>query len=176
MGQPALDPQDFLKHLKSENQVLHWEPLPPTDRNKAVPREQIRTRDSLEYLHQHWTLPDAFDNDAGGIRGKLIGIFGKLAFHVLGRYLREERELLGHIVRTSEALDRRCDELTMRYEELAEQVVNREVAEAANQARLAAWLHAEAPRPAPGNTGTGGPSDPTERAQTAEDRNLAPHR
>jgi hypothetical protein len=168
MGQPALDPQEFLRQLKAENQVLHWEPLPPVARNHTVFREQTRAKDSLDYLHQHWVLPNSFQA-GGGARGKLGGVLGKLVFRVLDRYLTEERELFAHVVRTCDALDRRCDELTQQCDELTERAIDRQVDEAANQARLAAWLHAEAPRgvpvdidagtagvPRPGETRAGG--------------------
>ena len=75
---------------------------------------QVRNRESLEYLHHHWALPDTFDPADGGsgVRGKVVSAFGRLTYRVLGRYLREERELLSHLVRVNEALEQRCDELT----------------------------------------------------------------
>ncbi len=57
-------------------------------------------------------------------------------FRALARYLHEERELLGHLVRMNDALARRCDEL-------ARTVADRQVADAENQAHLAAWLQAK---------------------------------
>lgn len=90
MGQSALDPQDFLKHLKADNQVLHWEPLPPVDRTRIRPPEQTRSKDHLDYLHQHWDLPRSL-GPGGGVRGRVTGVVGKIVFRVLRRYLDEER-------------------------------------------------------------------------------------
>lgn len=147
MGTPALDPEEFLEALKSGHQVLHWEPLPPADVRRTAEGDQARNRASLEYLHRNWVLTDSFDPaDAGsGLRGRLVGLFGRLTFRVLGRYMAEERELLAHMVRVSDALEQRCDELTLRCQQLNQDMVDRQVAEARNQARLAVWLHLDPP-------------------------------
>ncbi len=147
MATSELDPEQFLEALREHHRVLRWEPLPPDEPSRPLGGEQARNRSALAYLHQHWTLPDRFhDEDAGnGLKGRLIGAFGRLTYRVLGRYLREERELLGHMVRISETLEHRCDELTVRIAELNGEVLRRQVAEARNQALLAAWLHAEPP-------------------------------
>jgi hypothetical protein len=147
VGQPALDPQEFLEHLKAEHQVLQWEPLPPDDPARVQATDQTRTRSSLEYLHRHWALPDAFDpaDVGGGVRGRIVSMFGRLTYRVLGRYLREERDLLAHVVRVNEALQRRCDELSQRCQQLGDDMVRRQAAEASNQAKLALWLHLDPP-------------------------------
>jgi hypothetical protein len=121
-------------------------------------QETAHNRDSLEYLHRHWTLPDQFEpGDAGfGPKGRVLGLFGRLTFRVLGRYLREERELLGHIVRVNEGLEQRCDELMRRNQQLSKDLVDRQVAEARNQAKLAVWLHLDPPRPAVDTNGVRG--------------------
>jgi hypothetical protein len=94
-------------------------------------------------------LPDHVSGTetGGGVRGRIAGLAGRLTFRALGRYLHEERELLAHMVRMNEALARRCDEL-------ARAIADRQVADAENQARLAAWLQAEPP---PGSRGEPGP-------------------
>lgn len=149
MAEGTIDPEEFLDHLKSSGRVLHWLPLAPDDPRRPPVGEAVRTRESLEFLHHHWALPDSFDGAGAGsgLRGKVIGVVGRLTYRVLGRYLREERELLAHMVRVSDALERRCDELDQRCRQLADNAVNRQVAEAENQAILAAWLHAEPPAP-----------------------------
>jgi hypothetical protein len=166
VGQPALDPQEFLEHLKAQHEVLRWEPLPPDDPARVKTTDQARTRSSLEYLHRHWTLPDAFDpaDAGGGPRGKVVGLFGRLTFRVLGRYLREERDLLAHVVRVNEALERRCDELSLRCQQLGDDMLRRQAAEASNQAKLALWLHLEPPvvdSPDRGDNGRSGAGDPS---------------
>ncbi|MGO9029009.1 MAG: hypothetical protein ACLQOZ_10335 [Acidimicrobiales bacterium] len=149
MAKPALDPTEFLERLKEEHQVLQWEPLPPPDVNRPFGVEQVRNRASLEYLHHHWQLPDAYTPEGGqGAKGKVLGLFGRMTFRVLGRYLREERDLLSHMVRVSEALERRCDQLTLLIQETNAEMVRRQVAEAKNQATLAVWLHAQPPKTA----------------------------
>ncbi len=160
MGEHAIDPEEFLEQLKAEHQVLRWEPLPPDQVNRDKRNQQVRNRESLEYLHRHWALPDEFDpkDGGGGIRGKVVDIFGRLTFRVLSRYLQEERELLSHLVRVNEALEQRSDELTVRCQQLNEDMVSRQVAEAGNQAKLAAWLHLDPPPTSPRddrNNGTG---------------------
>jgi hypothetical protein len=160
VADPALDPQDFLDQLKADRQVLRWEPLPPEQARREAGKEQIRNRESLEYLHHHWALPDTFDpaDAGGGFRGRLVSLFGRLTYRVLGRYLREERELISHLVRINEGLEQRCDELTVRCEHLKQDMLARQAAEASNQAKLALLLHLDSSLSAPGKTqenGTG---------------------
>ncbi|MHB1712278.1 MAG: hypothetical protein ACYCV7_12890 [Acidimicrobiales bacterium] len=147
MGQSGLDPKEFLEALREEHRLLRWEPLAPSQPRSSSGGEQSRSGTSLDYLHQHWTLPDTFHSEDAGVgpRSRMVALFGKLTFRVLGRYLREEREVLGHVVRISEALERRCDALTLRIRELDEEIRLRQVAESENQARLAAWLYSELP-------------------------------
>jgi len=136
----GVDPREFLERLQGEHRTLRWAPLPP-----AVPGQwgdhPLAGTESLRYLQEHWTLPDGPDAPGKGVRGRLSTIVTRLVFRALGRYLHEERELLGHLVRMNDALARRCDEL-------ARTVGDRQVADAENLAQLAAWLQAEPPRPA----------------------------
>jgi hypothetical protein len=121
--------------------------LPPDERKQVLESGQSRSRHSLQYLHNHWTLPDSFDNaqSGGGIRGKVISLFGRLTYRVLGPYFHEEREVIAHLVRVSDALEKRCDELTLRCERLSEDMLERQAAEAANLTKLALWLHLDPP-------------------------------
>lgn len=146
MGEPPLDPDEILKRLKAEHQVLEWEPLPP-DMPPSPRTDRTRVRSSLDYLHHHWALPDEYTASESdqGFRSRLILLFGRLTYRVLGSYLREERQLLAHVVQVAEGLQQRCDDLTIRCEELNRQVIERQVAEAENQAKLALWLHLAPP-------------------------------
>ncbi len=147
MGTPSLDPEEFLEQLKAEHQTFQWEPLPPDDPRRFSGSEQSRTRHSLQYLHGHWALPDTFDPAVagGGPRGRIIALFGRLTYRVLGPYFRQERELIAHVVRVNDALEKRCDELALRLEQLNDDMLRRQAAEASNLARLAIWLHLEPP-------------------------------
>ena len=141
MGEQALDPKDLLDRLRSEHQVLQWQPIPP-DEMRTPTGEGRPDRSSLEYLHGHWALRDEYDpNDAGGgLRSRLVTVFGRLTFRVLRSYLQDERQLLSHVVRTNEALAQRCEELSVRVDQLSKDMIDRQVAEAENQTRLALWL------------------------------------
>jgi hypothetical protein len=153
VDQPELDPEALLARLKAEHRTLLWEPLPPEKQRRFTDVSQARNKASLEYLHHHWALPDSFDaaSGGGGFRGKLVALFGRLTFRVLSPYLRDERALLSHMVRVNEALERRCDDLILRCEQLSYDMASRQADEAENQAKLALWLHLDPPR-----TGTGG--------------------
>jgi hypothetical protein len=155
---PTLDPREFLDRLKAEHRVFYWEPLPPDNPIQFDEADRTSIRSSLGYLHQHWALPDAFPPEEAGsrLRGKLLGVFGRLTYRVLGRYLREERDLFAHLVRVNEALQQRCDELSLRCQRLNEDMLQRQTAEAANQAKLAVWLHLEPPANATTDAGNNG--------------------
>ena len=147
MGQSALEPEEILGRLKAEHQVLQWGPLPPDEVRRDKETDHSHRKKSLDYLHQHWAIADAFDpaTAGGGPRGRVLGLFGRLTYRVLGPYFREERGLFSHLVRVNEALEQRCDDLTLRYQQLRDDFIDRQVAEAENQAKLALWLHLEGP-------------------------------
>ncbi len=148
MGQPALDPEDILRRLQEEHQVLAWEPLPPEVRNLPSDTNPNRTREVLEYLHANWAdLPHEFEpaEAGGGFKGRLVGLFGRLTYRVLAPYLRKERDLLAHVVQVNEALERRCDDLAERIEVLNSARLRRQADEARNLTKLALWLHLDPP-------------------------------
>lgn len=151
MGQPALEPEEVLERIKAEHRVLRWAPLPPDKVRRTKDFDHSHGKSSLDYLHQHWALPDHFDptTAGGGPRGRIVALFGRLTYRVLGPYFREERGLLSHLVRVNEALEQRCDDLNNRLQQLSDDIVDRQVAEARNQADLALWLHLEQPGDGP---------------------------
>ena len=140
-------PEEILEQLRARNRVLRWQPLPADMGRTSTENEQARNRGSLDYLHRNWVLPHKFDPvvAGGGFRGRLIALFGRLSYRVLSPYLQQERELLGHLVRISETLERRCDELTLRGQQLQQDFLDRQVAEARNLTELALWLYVESP-------------------------------
>jgi hypothetical protein len=154
VGEPALDPNDFLRQLKAEHKVLRWEPLPPATPRQPSNSGPTPTRASLEYLHANWALPDTYDSAeaGGGTRGKVLGLFGRMTYRVLSPYLRKERDLLSHVVRVNEALERRCDDLAAQLQELKNEMLVRQADEARNQAKLALWLHLDPPAAVPEDT------------------------
>jgi hypothetical protein len=146
VGEPALDPEELLRRLRAEHRVLTWEPLPPDQPASFAERDWPATAGPLGYVHGHWELPNTFDTGAveggarRGIKHRMVSLFGRLTFRALGGYLREERELLAQMVQLQDALTRRCDELAFRCAQLDQKIVDRQVAESADFARLAVWL------------------------------------
>jgi hypothetical protein len=138
MEERALDARELIERVKAENRAARWLPLPPSE--LPASRTPMREEESLYYLHRHWILPDRPDpaDPGAGIKGRVVHLFGRLTFAVLAPYLRQERELVARMVRMNEALARR-------YDDLAEAIVQRQVAEAENGAKLAALLNRALP-------------------------------
>ncbi len=146
MGSTPIDPEELLQRIRTEHRALRWEPLPPDPVSTGGTGEQVRSQESLDYLHHNWMLPNTYEDPGRpGLRAKLSARLGNFVYSVLGPYLRAERDLLAHTVRVNDALEKRCDELTNRMLELRHQVADRQAAEARNQAELAVWLHQALP-------------------------------
>ncbi|MEI7858207.1 MAG: hypothetical protein WCI26_00105 [Acidimicrobiales bacterium] len=180
MGHPGIDPEELLEQLKAEHQVLQWEPLQPSLMVHPPAGEAIRNRTSLEYLHRNWALPDAFDPAEGGAgpRGRLLALWGRMTYAVLRRYLHDERDLIAHMVRVNEGLEQRCDELSARVQQLRQDMIDHQVADAKNMTRLALWLHLDPPPPATsadshGEGSTGTPSTTAKRKSEANSKSGA---
>jgi hypothetical protein len=137
----AVDPAELLEQIRADKRTLAWAPLAPSTELGLLRQHPLREHEALAYLHAHWALPDAPDAAAfgGGLRGRVLRLFARLAFRVLAPYLRSERDLLANLVRVNDALARRCDEL-------ADTMAMRHAEEAANEAGLAAWLQDRADR------------------------------
>jgi len=146
VGSEPIDPEELLQRIRTEHRSLRWAPLPPDPVRPGGTGEQVRSQESLDYLHKNWVLPTGIDElGRPGLRGKVIGRLGGFVYSVLGPYFRAERDLLAHMVRVNDALEKRCDELTNRVLELRHQVADRQVSEARNQTELAVWLHQALP-------------------------------
>jgi hypothetical protein len=150
VGEPEVDTVELLERLRTEHLVLRWEPLPADVAKPTAKGDQVRSADSLSYINAHWQLPDHFDSSTagGGIKGRVIALIGRLTFRVLQPYFRSERDFLSHVVRINNALEFRCDELTLRCEQLSHDMLARQAAEARNLAKLAIMLHLEGDEPA----------------------------
>ncbi len=147
MGQVGLDPKEVLERLRAEHQVLRWTPLPPDEALETGAEQAAPDRTALEYLHNHWAIADAAgpSPSSSGFRGKAAALFSRLTFRALGPYHQREQEFLARAVQVIDELDRRCTELDRRCTELGAAMLDRQVAESENQAKLALWLHLEPP-------------------------------
>jgi hypothetical protein len=156
VGSPPIDPEVLLRRIRTEHRSMRWSPLDPNPVQSGATGEQVRSQESLDYLHHNWMLPATYEDPGRpGLRAKLSSRLGRFVYSVLGPYFRAERDLLAHTVRVNDALEKRCDELTNRILELRHQVADRQVAEARNQAKLAVWLHQVLPADeGPTNHGT----------------------
>lgn len=139
MGQPStghLDPRELLERLRSEHRTLRWEPLLPSDDLLVWRRSPMHDEESLEYLHHHWMLPTSFSGRRaqGGVKERIARRVAGLVFRAMGPYLHAEQEMMANLVRTSDSLARRCDDL-------ARVITERQEAEAESQARLAALIY-----------------------------------
>ncbi len=133
MARPTVDPEAVLASRRAEGRLLSWEPVPPDDLAIETGDASGRSRSALEYLHHHWVLPDHADGTVGGgVRGRVVAAVGRLTFRILGPYLHQEREVLGHLVRTVDALQQQCDELAEQQRQLTRYLGERQA--------LAAWL------------------------------------
>jgi hypothetical protein len=154
----TLDPKKLLEQLQAEHEVLRWAPLPPQEVRTGGDEQANRDGASLEYLHHHWALADAFEPTPfdSGLRKRFEALVGRLTYKVLGPYFRQERVLLSHAVQVIDDLDQRCTNLDHRLRQLTDEVIDRQVAEAENQAKLALWLHLDPPAAtrAPGRPAT----------------------
>ena len=142
-----IDPERFIDELRGQNRELHWVPRSPDVGIEGLSRQPVLDEESLRYLHANWGLPDDLQAPEvnSGVRGRFDRYVTRLIVRLLGRRLAAEQDVIVHLVRMVDHLARRCDALT-------ESLAAREVEEAASQARLAAWLHAEppaGPRPIP---------------------------
>lgn len=131
-----LDPRELLERLRAKHASLRWEPLLPADALLRWKERPMRDEESLAYLHRNWLLPDSFspEQTGGGIKGRVARRLGGLVFRVMQPYLHAERELMANLVRMSDALAKRCDDLALI-------VTERQVADAESQAKLAALVY-----------------------------------
>lgn len=136
MGQTSLDPREVLERLRSEHRTLRWEPQLPSDALFRLQDRPMREEDSLRYLHHHWLLPDTYSpaQNGRGIKARMARRFGSLVFRAMKPYLHAEREVVANLVRISDSLAKRCDDL-------AQVVTARQISDAESQARLAALIY-----------------------------------
>ena len=114
MSEHPVDSRELLQRIAARKGNEEWTPLPPDDLTDSLP--PMQTDAVVTALHDRWILPDRLSpGDAGrGWKRTILTPVGRLVFRVLAPYLRAERELLGQLVRSNDALARRCDELAAR--------------------------------------------------------------
>jgi hypothetical protein len=140
MEQSDHHPRDILEQLTIAQRPLRWAPLSPSEVLATLDAQSLAASEPLAYLHAHWALPASLEENRGdgGPKSPIARVFARLTFRTLGRRMQAERDLMANLVQVTDALARRCDELTAL-------ITARQVDEAANQARLAGWLDATLP-------------------------------
>lgn len=142
MSQGDLNARDVLEQLTVRHAPLRWTPIGTADQLSNWDENPVGSEPSLQYLHEHYQLPNRVE-DLGigqGISGRLGRVFARLSLRAMRSRLEHEQDLLAHFVQMTQVLARRVDELSA-------VVAAQQVAEAANQARLASWLDAALPTP-----------------------------
>jgi hypothetical protein len=145
MSQGDVNARDILEQLTVHHSPLRWSPIGPADQLTTWDEKPVGSEPSLQYLHEHYQLPNRVEElgIGQGVSGRLGRLFARLSLRVMRRRLEHEQDLLAHFVQITQILARRVDELST-------VVAAHQVAEAANQARLAGWLEAALPH-APGS-------------------------
>jgi hypothetical protein len=140
-----LNPREVIEQLRIHHAHLQWAPLPPQPKIGDWTPHELITNESLAFLHANHQLPDPDDADTGGkgLRARLQRRSLRRTMEVLTPRMKAEQDLLVSLIRVTDALARRCDELS-------ELMATRQVEEAANQARLSAWLHSTTDGPVDG--------------------------
>jgi hypothetical protein len=128
--------RDVLEQLTKYHAPLRWAPLAPSDTLEHLGQHPVRAEDALAALHANRTLPGVDEAGAGGrIRGRLLRRFAHRTDRVMRSRMRQEQDLLSHLIHMTETLAVRCDDLSTA-------LAAHQVQEAANQAQLAGWLDA----------------------------------
>jgi len=162
MGSPAIDPEDIVRHITTTYRRLDWTPLDP-DVARLASEDPEHDRGPIEFLHANWAPADTFDPGVAGrgLRARAVAAFGRLTFRVLGPYFRHQREVVSRQVQAIAELERRCDSLVRRQDQLEQAAIARQVAEARNLVDLAVVLDTGTARSADAATGRpGGPGSP----------------
>ncbi len=124
--------EELVERLSARADDPAWSSLPvfpPLPRMGDATR--LHQHAGLAYAHAHWALPDHYVADPSRVHGwrrlarRAKRAAASVVFRALRRYLHEERELLGHLVRLNDAMAARCDALSDAYDRLAEELDDR---------------------------------------------------
>ena len=134
MAEVALDPRAIVSDVGDRARDLGADDAPillSRAIGTAPPFPPVREDEDLLALHQEWArLHEGDDRPAGaasGVRGRIRGRVAATAAEASGPGHRENRALIGALIRATEALAVRCDELAGRVadlEDVLEEVVN----------------------------------------------------
>jgi hypothetical protein len=140
MSQGDVNARDVLEQLTVHHAPLRWSPIGTADQLSTWDEMPVGSEPSLQYLHEHYQLPNRVEElgIGQGISGRMGRVFARLSLRVMRRRLEHEQDLLAHFVQITQILARRVDELSA-------VIAAQQVAETANQARLAGWLEAALP-------------------------------
>jgi hypothetical protein len=153
VGETALRASELVQQVKERADRLAWAPPVHEPLERSLKRRRLQDHPGLDYAHQHWTLPNSYVEAGHGPKAWVRRVFGRLVFHVIGHYLRDERELFGNLLRLNDDLAKRCDELAEALRNLLEELDGRFAQAATSQEKLATMLDRGAQRP----TGDRGP-------------------
>ena len=94
------------------------------------PSDHLQHRAELAHLNRHWSWESGYEPPrtkglAGTLFGRLKARLARFVWNVLDRHLRAEREFLENLVRLTNELAKRCDQLSdeIRMVTLAEREV-----------------------------------------------------
>ncbi|MHB1761214.1 MAG: hypothetical protein ACYCTL_00035 [Acidimicrobiales bacterium] len=124
----AIDPRELARRVSSRARGMSTVPDAPRTlgRLTAPPPRSAPVRESpdLVALHHGWARihdPARLAGESPGGTGLLIRIRRRMhlaAPATQARAIQEDRNLIGHLIRTADSLATRCDELSLRLDDL----------------------------------------------------------
>ena len=133
MAELALEPRDLLSEVVERSHAVEGEDAPlvlsrPPD--PAPPLPPVRQSPDVAAIHAAWTRVHAEDNAHAaigpGIRGRVRARVAARSAASVGAAQRDDRALIGDLIRATDVLAGRCDELANRVadlEALVEEIV-----------------------------------------------------
>jgi hypothetical protein len=147
VGEAALRADELVQQVRERADRMALSPTVHQPLARVLKPWRLQDHEGLDYAHHHWTLPDTYVEARRGLRARVRRVVGRLVFVVLGKYLREERELMGHLLRLNDAMAKRCDELGDAHRGLLEQLDGRFSEIAVSQQKLATMFNRGTERP-----------------------------
>jgi hypothetical protein len=135
----ALDPREIVSDISERAHRLGVDPVDDSEApavlrrpvGSGLPLPPMRESPAVADVHKTWARVHAADaqpaTNGSGLRGAVRARIGTAAAEVTGPAQRDDRALIGTLIRAVDALAQRCDELAGRVadlEGLVEEVVN----------------------------------------------------